>query len=179
LYDYYQHKTNLDAQTKQSYLKKTVSGREVFGGDGITPDVIVKNSEITRFQNKLVDSIFLFSRKLASGKIPGLYEYQISGQEKFGHRVRADEYPVTKSVFDAFKEFIREDSSFNNSRYKLDNEFQFISARIRYNLISAKYGNITAQQVLIEQDRQVKKAIENLPRAKQLAIVSKRYLDRQ
>ena len=176
LYDYYQHKTNLSDKQKKSYLKKTVTGRKVYSGDGITPDEIVKNKTISKSQSNLVDSIFLFSRKLASGNVKGLENYKIAKQSNFGHRLKSDEFPITTEVIKAFDQFVNTESNLKLSSLRIDNEKKFISDRIRYNLVSAKYGTVTAQQVLVEKDAQVLKAILTLPRAKQLAKNSKKYL---
>ncbi|MEO7659106.1 MAG: hypothetical protein ABIV48_05785, partial [Pyrinomonadaceae bacterium] len=45
----------------------------------------------------------------------------------------------------------------------------FIKLRLRYNIVMASFGTISAAQVLIEDDAQVAKAVEILPRAAQLA----------
>lgn len=178
LYDYYQHKISLTDEQKNDKLKKTVSGRNVYGGDGITPDEIVELPRITRFQNKLIDPIFLFSRDLASGKFIGLESYKINGQIDFGHRILPNEFPVTKEVFQAFRDFMAKQTNLKVSNTQIDNEARFISERIRYNLVSAKYGNVTAQQVLVEQDPQVMKAIQALPHAKQLAQSAQKFINR-
>ncbi len=177
LYDYYQHKIGLTNEQKRSYLKKTISGRDVFGGDGILPDTVVKTQTITRFQAKLIDPIFIFSRKLVSGNVTGLEKYRIMGQIDFGHRLGIDEFPITKEVFQAFRDYMNNETKLNLTNQQIDNEAKFISERIRYNLVSARYGNITAQQVLTEQDPQVLKAVQELPIAKQLAHTSKKYMN--
>lgn len=176
LYDYYQQKLALSSKQKKSYLRKTVGGRKVYGGDGISPDERVASPAISRFQNKLIDPIFLFSREIAAGKIKGLEDYRITRQLDVSHRVKSTEFPITKEVFTAMREFILSESSLKLSAKQIDNEAGFISERIRYNLVSARYGTITAQQILVEQDPQVLKAIQSLPRAKQLALSSKKYL---
>ena len=48
----------------------------------------------------------------------------------------------------------------------------FIKSRIRYNLVTAAFGTVSANQVLVEEDKQVAKAVENLPRAQQLALLA-------
>ncbi len=176
LYDYYQHKINLTDEQKQNYSKKTISGRKVYGGDGITPDEIVKSPQITTFQNKLFDSIFFFSRKLSAGNIKGLENYKIPIQLNFGHRVTPDEFPITKEVFEAYKNFVKTETKLAATSEQLEAEENFIMERIRYNLVSARYGNVTAQQVLIENDPQIQKAVEELPRAKDLALSSRKFL---
>ncbi len=177
LYDYYQHKINLTNEQKRNHLKKTISGRNVYGGDGILPDSIVKTQPITMLQNKLVDPIFIFTRRLASGNIAGLEKYKIEGQIDFGHRLGTSEFPITKEVFQAFRDFMKTETKLNLTIQQVDNEARFISERIRYNLVTAKYGNITAQQVMTEQDPQILRAIQELPQARQLAQTSRKFLE--
>lgn len=179
LYDYYQHKISLTDEQKESNLKKTISGRKVYGGDGITPDEFIRSSTITNLQNKLFDPIFLFSRQLVSGNIKGLESYQVSNQIGFGHRVSSSEFPITAEVFQAFKHFVIKESKLNFNEKMLDAEEKFIAERIRYNLVSAKYGSVTAQQVIVEQDQQILKAINELPKAKDLATLSRKFLMNQ
>jgi hypothetical protein len=45
---------------------------------------------------------------------------------------------------------------------------------LRYNLAMAAYGITTAAQVLIRQDNQVAKAVDSLPRARELAMAAQR-----
>jgi hypothetical protein len=45
---------------------------------------------------------------------------------------------------------------------------------MRYDIASAAYGTVTATQALVSDDPQVAKAIEMLPRAKELALAAQR-----
>jgi carboxyl-terminal processing protease len=164
LYDYYQHKIGLEKNRKDK--KRTFNGRTVFGGDGITPDEIIKTPELTQNQIELLDDIFLFSRELISGKIRGFENYKIIRQRNYGLRVADSDYPATIDLFQQFKLFRK--TANKNNRF-LEKDSKFILQRIRYNVISAAFGNVAAKQVLIQNDSQVKKAINLLPRAEQLA----------
>ena len=55
----------------------------------------------------------------------------------------------------------------------------FIKTRLRYALVMAAFGAISADQVLIEEDPQVAKAVEALPRAQQLAISARKTIRSQ
>jgi carboxyl-terminal processing protease len=69
LYDYFNHKAAIQTQNKAE--AKTLTGRKVFGGDGITPDEIVKNQVLTNLESEFLDPVFFFSQELANGKILG------------------------------------------------------------------------------------------------------------
>ncbi len=169
LYDYYQQKVSLKNKQNKS---RTINGRAVYSGDGITPDEIVKSKKFTETQIELLDNIFLFSRELASGKIQGFESYRIITQKNFGYRIKNNDYPTNKKLLLKFKSFVKNNKSV--SEKTIEDNADFILLRIRYNLISAAYGNVTAKQVLIANDSQVLKAIENLPKATQLAKLSQK-----
>ncbi len=176
LYDYYNHKVVLTEKEKSNYASKTVTGRRIFGGDGITPDEIVKNSALNQTQIALVDPIFFFAREAASGRVKGFENYKANGQIKFGHRVRPSDFPVGEDLFAAFKKYIASNAEWKISNEKLETEKFHIKSRLRFNLATAAFGSVAANQILIEEDLQVAKAVEALPRAEQLALAARKSL---
>jgi carboxyl-terminal processing protease len=165
LYDYYNHKVVLSEKEKSVYASKTVTGRKIFGGDGITPDEIVKNSPLNQTQ---------LAREAASGRLKGFENFKTAGQIRFGHRVRPGDFPVDDEIFAAFKRFIAANSGWKISSDSLEAEKAHIKSRLRFNLATAAFGTVAANQVLIEEDLQVAKAVEALPRAGQLASAARK-----
>ena len=53
---------------------------------------------------------------------------------------------------------------------QVDREREFVERTLRTELVTAAYGSTTSFQVFNEFDTQLKRAIELLPQAKQLAI---------
>lgn len=174
LYDYFNHKVVLTEAERNNLASKTVTGRKVFGGDGITPDETVKNPDFSETENSLIDPLFFFAREVAGGRVKGFENYKASGQIEYGHRVRPSDYPVTDELFDAFARFVKTEKSWEFLTKRLDAEKSFIKLRLRLNLTTAAFGGVAANQVLIEQDRQVAKAVEALPRAEQLASAARK-----
>ncbi len=177
LYDYFNHKVSISEQNKTE--SKTLTGRKVFGGDGISPDEIIKNPVLTDSESKLLDPIFFFSCELANGKVKGFENYKISGLIEYGQRIRPVDYPVSDEIYNKFKNFIAQNNDWKNLSSNLENEKAFIKTRIRYNLITAAFGTVSANQVLAEEDKQVAKAVEVLPRAQQLALLASKARQRQ
>lgn len=173
LYDYFNHKTILTEKEKNNLASKTITGRKIFGGDGITPDEIVKNSELNETQIALLDSLFFFAREVSSGKINQFENYKISGQTKYGHRIRPSDFPITDELFSLYKKFVGSNGEWKISDEKIEEEKAFVKSRLRFNLATAAFGSVAANQVLIEEDLQIAKAVETLPRAGQLAAASK------
>jgi carboxyl-terminal processing protease len=179
LYDYYQHKANF-FQSKPIAPRKTLTGRTVYSADGIEPDEIVKNPPPDKFQTNLLDPLFFFSRDVVYGKISGLEIYQIKHPVKFGRRVRPNDFPLAEELFKAFNTYLVQSKVYTNiSPAQINRNRKFILTRLRYNLATAAFGSIAANQILIENDSQVGKAVDMLPRAQILALTAKRTLQRK
>ncbi len=169
LYDYYNHKINISDKEKNNSAAKTAGGRKVYGGNGITPDEIVKSQEFNEMQNLLLDPIFFFAREVTAGQIKGFENYKITNRIKYGQRIRQTDFPVTDELYNSFKNYATNWQNRTLSPNQIEAEKKYIKIRLRYNLAIAAFGNVAADQVLIEEDKQVAKAVEGLPRAQQLA----------
>ncbi|MCB1025836.1 MAG: hypothetical protein KDB79_15685, partial [Acidobacteria bacterium] len=113
--------------------------------------------------------IFQFSIELTGGRIPEFAGYKVEKQKDIAKRIGAHDFPVTNEILNAFRRYLNEHGRSKFTADELKGEANFISTRIRYNLLSSAYGNITANQVLIENDVQVKAGIETLPKARQMS----------
>lgn len=178
LYDYFNHTENAAALVGSSIAMRTVTDRTVFGGDGITPDEKVKADEITALRATLIDPIFFFAREVVSGRVVGLESYSATSFT-LGKRVTPADLPSTEALKTAFLSYLKKQGTWRFSDKQLTAEAAFIKLRLRYNIIMASYGVNAAQQVVTEDDPQVAKAVETLPRAGQLAqLAAKRRLNR-
>ena len=177
LYDYFNHKVNLSEKDKTEAAARTITGRRVFGGDGITPDETVKNQIMNQTEIALLDPLFFFAREAANGRIKGFENYKINGQIQYGSRIRPSDFLITDEFLTAFKNFAVKDWKF--SKDEIETQKAFIKLRLRFNLATAAFGNVAANQVLIEDDPQVAKAVEALPRAGQLAVSARKSLQKK
>jgi carboxyl-terminal processing protease len=179
-YDYIYGRLNGTVDEAQAEKPKgpethTDTGRPIYGGGGITPDEAVKARTLSAQQIRLIDPIFAFARELVNGRVAGLNDYKVPGMPDFEHNVGASDFVVDDKVFKAFKEFV----AAHNEDYKvtdaqLDRQRDFIARQMRYDLTTAAYGSVKATQVLILDDPQVTKAIDSLPRARDLATAAMR-----
>ena len=179
LYDYYNHKVVLTEKEKNSRAGKTVTGRKIFGGDGITPDEIVKNSKLNQTQIALLDALFFFSKEIAAGKVKGFESYKISGQIRFGQRVRPSDFPIGDELLAIFTKYAGSSPNWKTATENAENiaeEKVFIKSRLRLNLTTAAFGSVAANQILAEEDSQIARAVEALPRAGQLAVAARKSL---
>jgi carboxyl-terminal processing protease len=172
LYDYYTHGgtpgQNAEPARPTGPASRTDNGREVFGGNGIAPDITVKPQVITRDQSRLMNPVFFFARELANGRVAG-FESMKLGPVDFHHRVQPRDMPVTDALYQKFVEFASKDPIWKKAVETTRGAREFVNLQLRYNLAMAAYGSVTATQVLIETDPQLRAAIESLPRARELA----------
>jgi carboxyl-terminal processing protease len=153
---------------------RTDTGRPVYGGGGITPDEAVKPQLLTNIQGRLRDPIFFFSREAAAGRVAGLDKYKIDRAIEFGHDLEAADFPMNDTVFNAFKDYVARDANWKTFVPVLDRNRSFIEQQIRFQLATAAFGTVSAVQVLTKEDPQIAKAIEVVPRARDLAMAATR-----
>lgn len=174
-YDYYtrggsNRLDNPNAQSKPTGPEsRTDTGRAVYGGGGIAPDEVVKPRTIEAAQTRLLNPIFAFSRELVNGRIAGFDSYKVQRAIDYNHALEAADYPATDAIYKAFKEFVLKEPTWKATAAQLDRNRDFILLQLRFNVITAAYGRVTAEQVLLRDDPQVTKAVEVLPRARELA----------
>jgi carboxyl-terminal processing protease len=147
---------------------RTAGGRIFYGGGGITPDVEVKPLNATPLRARIAEAAFQFTRQLAAGQIPGLESYKIEKTE-YGHVLRATDYPVNDKVLEAFRNYLRKDTTLGVQPAQVDEELDFVRLRVRDEIITAAYSTDAGSRVLLESDPQVLRAVELLPDAKRLA----------
>ena len=176
LYDYYT-KGGVKGEGDESRVthgteSKTDSGRSVYSGGGITPDVELKPETITieraRYQQKLFNPVFAFALDLTAGRVRGYESNKVNGPIVFDHDINNNDFPVTDGLFQTFKTFAVEKYKYTPAQ--IDREREFIERALRTELVTAAYGTTTSLQVSNEYDDQLKKAIDLLPRARQLAL---------
>jgi carboxyl-terminal processing protease len=176
-YDYYTHggsnrlEQKPDANKPSGPEKKTDTGRAVYGGGGIAPDEVVNAKVISPGQRKLLSPIFSFSRELVNGRINGFDNYRVQQAIDFEHELQQSEFPVTDALFRSFKEFVAADPSLRNLVPLVDANRSFVDLQLRFNMVTAAYGRVMADRVFVTgEDQQVARALEVLPRARDLAM---------
>ncbi|PYV39895.1 MAG: S41 family peptidase [Acidobacteria bacterium] len=148
-YDYYYGAPKEAAPTEVTH---TDSGRQVFGGGGIAPDVKIAIPQLNKFQTLLLSksAFFLFVRI-----------YNVS------HSATNKPFEVNEALLTEFRHFLNsnqieyEESDFHDN-------FNFIKREIQYEYYLARLGSEEAQKVRLDGDPQVAKALEVLPQAKAL-----------
>ena len=176
LYDYYT-KGGIGSEAVENappkgVESKTDSGRAVYSGGGINPDVALKADTITsdqaRLQVKLTNPIFGFALDLAFGKIKGFESYKVDRPITFDYDIKKADFPVNDALYAALKEYAAAKYKIPGAQF--DKERRFVERALRSEIITAAYGTTSSLQVFNEFDNQLSKAIELMPQAKQLAL---------
>ena len=171
MYDYYTNGGSLEdsekLKTPVGPESRTDSGRVVYGGGGITPDVKIQASRIPgsrgRFQQKLVDPIFSFVLKLTSGSVEGFENYAVTKPIIYGYDIKADDFPISERLLNVFMKFA--ETKYGIDPKGMKREKEFLARMLRTELVTAAYGSQTSFQVYNEYDLQLRKAIELFPQA--------------
>ena len=152
----------------------TDTGRAVYGGGGISPDEIAKPGRITLAEGRLANSIFAFALELTTGRVAGFENYKIQRAIEYNHDLQSTDYPVTDAVFAEMKRFVAGKPVFKVTPEQLDRARPFVERQLRYELATAAYGSTAALQVINESDPQIARAVDAMPRARELALSARR-----
>jgi len=162
-------------ETPKGQESKTDTGRTIYGGGGIAPDEAVKARTLNQPQVRLMDPIFGFARELANNRVAGFNDYAAKGMPNFEHNLEPTDMSVDDKLFKAFKDYVAaRNEVYKLTEAQLDRQRDFVQRQLRYDLATAAFGTVKATQVLVNDDPQVAKAIDVLPRARELATAAMR-----
>jgi carboxyl-terminal processing protease len=178
IYDYYTHHgeddgnnatPTPDAKPKpQGNPVTTAGGRVFYGGQGISPDLNAPALAFTNLRFRLNEAAFFFTRQLISGEIPGLENYRVERQ-KFNQALKPEDFQINDKLVEAFRAFVARDKASGLTAENINSQLDYARTRLREELATANYSSEAGQQVLLETDPQVLKAIDALPEAAKLA----------
>jgi len=152
----------------------TDMGRTVYGGGGIAPDEVVKPGTISAAERHLRDVLFAFALELTTGRVAGFESYKIQKPIDFDHELVKEDYPVTDALFRELKAFAAKKTVFKVTPDQLEKARGFAERQLRYNVLSAAYGYRIATQVFNDADPQISRAVDAMPRARELAQAASR-----
>lgn len=176
-YDYYTHGGGIAREPNREPAKpagperKTDNGRAVYGGGGISPDEVVNGRTVNLAQRRLLSPIFLFTRELVNGRIRNLESMRLKGSLRFQHDLKADDFQVTDAMFKAFRQFVAADPAFKITPAMVDRYRTFVELELRANIVTAAHGRAIGDRVFVmSSDPQVAKAVDVLPKARELSL---------
>lgn len=163
-YDYYVADDNPDngeIPLKDRKQYKTDTGRVVYGGGGITPDVFVKPAQLTRTTQVLEIRSALFDYAVEyAAKHPDLTKaiaITPAIVEDFVQYAAGKEYATAAEIHEALTK---------------PDDRTFIERSLKAEIVAAKFGYDESYVYRLEGDPQVEKAIELFPEAQKLAMLA-------
>jgi len=150
LYDYYyNHEKPQDDKDRE--VKLTDSGRTVYGGGGITPDVKVEPPKSTPFEDVLLEhDAFL-----------GFTEQYLS------HKTVARDFQVDDAVMNDFKQYLQS-QGVEYTPQELDNNIEWVKANIKSKLFTTQFGQTAGLKIEADWDPEIQQALTLMPQAAQL-----------
>jgi carboxyl-terminal processing protease len=155
LYDYlYNHKN-----PQPTEVKLTDGGRQVFGGGGITPDVLVSEPKPNAFQELLLRRDVFFPYQGGVGSFTTSY---------LGTKPEITrDFSATDSVLTQFRRHLdKENIKFTET--DITDNLDWIKRQIKKEVFISAFGLPAGYEVELQSDPQVVKAIESLPQARAL-----------
>jgi carboxyl-terminal processing protease len=151
LYDYY-YAREKEENNANHEVKLTDSGRTVYGGGGILPDVKLPAVKSNKFQDTLLQhyAFFNFAKRYV-----------------VGHKITQN-FEVDDVVLQDFRKFLDEEKITFTEAELIENH-EWLRSNIKSELFVDSYGQEEGLKVRAETDPEVMKALELLPQARALA----------
>jgi len=164
LYNYYYNRTNGN-QTPEVYT--TDSGRTVYGGGGITPDVEVPQPPLNSFQEEIVQKVIIYPYEVGIGDFAKRYVAR--------HPDISRDFTVDDSVLNEFRRYLDE-RGVRFTEPDIQDSLDWLKLRIRKEIFTAVFGLDEGRRISLSGDVQVRRGVELLPQAKQLADNARRVM---
>ncbi len=156
LYEYHYERKVPEHPTE---IRQTDSGRQVTGGGGITPDIVIDTPKFTKFQEEMYREDVFFPQEQGVG---GFTRYFLGTRPTITHNFEVDD-KVLKDLRDYLAK--------HNIRYtepEFDENQDWIKRKIKQEVFMSNYGTQEGFKVLLDADPQVQKAIDAIPQARAL-----------
>ena len=167
LYEYHYERKVPDHPTE---VKLTDSGRQVTGGGGIIPDIVVAAPKLTKFQQLLFRDDVLFPAETGVG---GFTRYYLGMKPTITKEFEPDD-----NVTRMFREYL----SKHNVRYtepEIAENLDWIKRKIKQEVFMSVFSQQEGFKVLLEADPQVQKAVEAIPEARALYQSARKIIARR
>ena len=163
LYEYHYNRKN----GQPTEIKLTDSGRQVYGGGGIMPDVNVASPKLNEFQTRLLmrDVFFPFEQGV------GGFTRWFMGRKPEVNR----EFQVTDEVMNQFRKYL-DRQGIRYTEPEIAENLAWIQRKIKKEAFTSVFGVSDGFRVELEDDPQVQKAIEVLPQARALYQNAKKVI---
>lgn len=173
-YDYYYTDIGVDDNSTPHEKAFTETGREVYGGGGITPDVRSEAAESTKFLDLLSSEYVFFNyaklftasdeRKLQSQDLSSLGEAKL--------KVIDRTFQVDDKIMEDFKDFLTR-SKIDFTDKDIEDNLPQLKLLIKQEVFNTVWGSEEGYRVAEASDPQLLKAFDELPKAEALLKMRK------
>jgi len=156
LYEYHYERKVPEHPTE---IRQTDSGRQVTGGGGITPDIVVDTPKYTKFQEEMFRDDVFFPQEQGVG---GFTRYFLGTRPTITHSFEVDD-----KVMKEFRDYLAK----HNVHYtepEFAENLDWVKRKIKQEVFMSNYGTQEGFKVLLAADPQVQKAVEAIPQARAL-----------
>jgi carboxyl-terminal processing protease len=161
------------ARAPQNDVRRTDTGRAVYGGGGIEPDIKVDALTYNDTQGLIwTTGLFMFVRELMAGRVAAAPDFKRDAIE-FDHQPQPAEFVINDQIMKAYREFmadfLKNHQDVNLTIKAVDENFEWARQKIREEALIAAYGMDTQRRMTTEMDPQLQRAIAEIPQSGQLA----------
>jgi carboxyl-terminal processing protease len=156
LYEYHYERKVPEHPTE---IRQTDSGRQVTGGGGITPDIVVDEPKPSKFQQELYRDDVFFPGEQGVGAFT---RYYLGTKPTITHSFEVDD-----KVVKTFRDYLAN----HNIKYtepEFSENQDWLKRKIKQEVFMSAYGTAEGFKVLLEADPQVEKAVDSIPQARAL-----------
>jgi carboxyl-terminal processing protease len=159
----------VDEDTTSREKAYTTTGREVFGGGGITPDVRVEGPKNTKFMDLLNSeySFFNFAKRFTADDERKLQASESVPDVHGKLQVINKNFVVDDKVLEDFKDFVKK-AKIEFTDQDFEDNLPQIKVQIRQEIFNAIWGSEEGYKVAAANDPQIQKALELIPKAEAL-----------
>ncbi len=158
--------------------RRTDTGRPVYGGGGIEPDIKIEVPLPSNVQNVIwTTGLFMFVRELMAGRVAAAPGFKRTRTE-FDHQPQTGEFIITDEIIKAYREFMADFVSKNQetglTMAMVDENLEWSRKKLREEALVAAYGVDMQRRIMADQDLQLQRAIQEIPQSAQLAERARR-----
>ena len=156
LYAYHYERKAPDHPTE---VKLTDSGRQVSGGGGIMPDILVEEPKVNHFQERMYTADVFYPLENGVG---GFTRFYLGGKPAI-----TKDFEVGDEVMKTFRDYL----SKHNVRYiepDMSENLDWVKRKIKQEVFFSTFGLQEGTKVLLEADPQVLRAEDAIPQARAL-----------
>jgi carboxyl-terminal processing protease len=156
LYEYHYERKVPEHPTE---IKLTDSGRQVTGGGGITPDIVVAAPKLNKFEESLFRADVFIPVETGVG---GFTRYYLGTKPTI-----TKQFEVDDAVMKTFREYLAKHNVHYTEPEIAENQ-DWIKRKIKQEIFMSAFGQQEGFKVLLEADPQVQKAVDSIPQARAL-----------